>query len=137
MTTTVALPPAGRQLRHRALAYPGAKEEMPWGHHAIKVNGKTFVFLGTDQGGFSLSVKLPSSGGVALNLPFASPTGYGLGRSGWVTATFTGKQSIPVEILAMWLDESYRAIAPRKLVAQLDTPRTAARKTARPRKVKR
>jgi predicted DNA-binding protein (MmcQ/YjbR family) len=136
MTSTAALPAAGRKIRQRALAYPGAHEDMPWGHHAIKVKGKTFVFLGVENGEFSLSVKLPSSGGVALNLPFASPTGYGLGRSGWITARFKAKQAIPVDILLMWLDESFRAIAPKRLAAQLDLPGAAARTTARKKKVK-
>ena len=137
MSGTSTLPPAGRKIRQRALEYPGAHEDMPWGHHAIKVNKKTFVFLGADKGEFSLSVKLPSSGGVALNLPFAAPTGYGLGRSGWITATFKARAAIPLDILTMWLDESYRAIAPKKLVAQLDMPRAAAaRKPARGKKVK-
>jgi predicted DNA-binding protein (MmcQ/YjbR family) len=104
-----------------ALTYPEAHEDMPWGHHAIKVKGKTFVFLGADAATFSLSTKLPSSADVALKLPFASPTEYGLGRSGWVTARFPRTARAPMEILALWIDESYRAIAPKRLVAQLPT----------------
>jgi len=92
---------------------------MPWGHHAIKVKGKSFVFLAADEDTFSLSAKLPSSAGVAVKLPFASPTEYGLGKSGWVTARFSRSAKIPVKLLQLWIDESYRAIAPRKLVAQL------------------
>jgi hypothetical protein len=41
MTATGRLPRAGVALRKAALAYPGAQEDMPWGHHAIKVWGKT------------------------------------------------------------------------------------------------
>jgi predicted DNA-binding protein (MmcQ/YjbR family) len=108
-------------LRRAARAYPEAYEEMPWGHHAIKVRGKTFVFLAADAETFSLSTKLPSSAGVALKLPFASPTEYGLGRSGWVTARFPRAARIPVELLKLWLDESYRACAPKRLVAQLES----------------
>lgn len=119
MTATAPLPRAGMALRKAALAYPDAKEDMPWGHHAIKVRGKTFVFLGADEQTFSLSAKLPSSAGVALKFPFASPTPYGLGRSGWVTATFPRKAAVPLELLKLWLDESYRAVAPRRLLAQL------------------
>jgi len=107
-------------LRRIALAYPEAYEEMPWGHHAIKVKGKAFVFLAADQATFSLSAKLPSSAGVALQLPFASPTEYGLGRSGWVTARFPRTARLPVDILGMWIDESYRALAPKRLHAQLE-----------------
>jgi len=92
---------------------------MPWGHHAIKVKGKSFVFLAADEATFSLSAKLPSSAAVAVKLPFASATGYGLGKSGWVTARFPRSVRVPVKLLELWIDESYRAIAPRKLVAQL------------------
>jgi hypothetical protein len=68
----------------------------------------------------SLSMKLPITGKHALTLPFASPTGYSLGKSGWVTARFDASADVPIEMLAGWIDESFRAIAPRKLVAQLD-----------------
>ena len=103
-----------------ALGFPEAYEEMPWGHHAIKVKSKTFVFLAADEGTFSLSVKLPSSRDMALQLPFASPTEYGLGRSGWVTARFPRNAKLPNGILKLWIEESYRAVAPKRLVAQLE-----------------
>ena len=119
MGTSGRLPREGSRLRKLALSYPEAHEDMPWGHHAIKVKGKSFVFLAADEDTFSLSAKLPSSASVAVKLPFASPTEYGLGRSGWVTARFPRRAKIPVNLLALWIDESYRAIAPKKLVAQL------------------
>jgi predicted DNA-binding protein (MmcQ/YjbR family) len=122
----------GAKLRKVALAYPEAYEEMPWGHHAIKVKGKTFVFLAADDASFSLSAKLPSSAGVALKLPFASPTEYGLGRSGWVTARFPRTVHPPLEVLKLWIDESYRALAPKRLVAELETTGPRAR-SPRPR----
>jgi hypothetical protein len=56
---------------------------------------------------------------MALTLPFTSPTGYGLGKSGWVTATFGPKEAPPLDLLEDWIDESYRAQAPKKLVATL------------------
>jgi len=108
-----------KALREIALSYPEASEEFPWGHAAFKVRGKTFLFTATEEGVFSLSAKLPVSGVAALMLPFASPTGYGLGKSGWVTARFGPEDEVPLEILESWLAESYRAIAPKKLVAQL------------------
>jgi predicted DNA-binding protein (MmcQ/YjbR family) len=119
----------GTALRKFALAYPEATEDMPWGHHAIKVKGKSFLFLAADADTFSLSAKLPSSAGVALKLPFASPTEYGLGRSGWVTARFPRGARVPLDVLRLWVDESYRAIAPKRLVASLgaDVPPKRAR----------
>jgi hypothetical protein len=47
----------------------------------------------------SLSTKLPQSSEVALLLPFATPTGYGLARSGWVTAAFGPQDDVPVDML--------------------------------------
>ena len=123
MASSSRLPRDGAKLRKVALGYPEAYEEMPWGHHAIKVNRKAFVFLAAEQGEFSLSVKLPSSAGVALDLPFASPTEYGLGRSGWVTARFAKGARVPLKVLALWIDESYRALAPKKLIKILDAKR--------------
>lgn len=110
-------------LRERALGYPRAREEFPWGERVVKVNKKVFVFLGHDDGDeLSLSVKLPASNEMALLLPFAAPTGYGLGKAGWVTATFGAKDAPPLAMLRAWLDESYRAVAPKKMAAALDAP---------------
>jgi predicted DNA-binding protein (MmcQ/YjbR family) len=112
-----------RELRRYALSFPGATEDFPWGERVAKVKGKVFVFLGGDPvpgGPMGLSVKLPESGADALDLPFAKPTGYGLGKSGWVSATFDTKDDPPVEILKDWIRESYRAVAPKKLVAELE-----------------
>ena len=71
------------KLRDYALGFPEAYEEFPWGHSAIKVKGKAFLFMGTGDDGFSISVKLPQSRDMAVDLPFTEPTGYGLGKSGW------------------------------------------------------
>jgi predicted DNA-binding protein (MmcQ/YjbR family) len=120
-------------LRDFAMRYPGAHEDFPWGERVVKVKGKVFLFLGGKDSGLSLSVKLPSSGLIALGLPFASPTGYGLAKSGWVTARFGPKDKPPMEVLRAWIDESYRAVAPKKLVAALgDGAADAAAATARP-----
>jgi hypothetical protein len=66
-------------------------------------------------------------------MPFATPTGYGLGKSGWVSASFPKGQRPPMEMLRQWVDESYRAVAPKKLVAQIGAApakKAAARKRA-------
>ena len=58
-------------------------------------------------------------GVAALLAPFAQPTHYGLGKSGWVTASFGKGDHAPLDILKSWIEESYRAVAPKKLVAEL------------------
>jgi len=108
-----------KQLRDFALRYPDATEEFPWGERVIKVNKKVFVFISRYQGSLRISTKLPSSGIAALTLSFAEPTGYGLGKSGWVTACFDDDGKAPVELLCRWIDESYRAVAPKRLVDRL------------------
>ena len=118
-----------------ALRYPGAYEENPWGHRAMKVRRKVFVFLACEDDVLSLSAKLPHSCREALLLPFAEPTGYGLGKSGWVSARFEHDMSPPLTVLCRWIDESYRTIAPKTLVKTLpesgpgDAPEPSARKT--------
>ncbi len=107
-------------LRAIALGYPEAVEEHPWGESAFKVRKKVFVFMGAPaEGSLSLSVKLPDSGPAALLERYASPTGYGLGRSGWVSFAFGPGDDVPVELVEDWIDESYRAVAPKRLVATL------------------
>jgi predicted DNA-binding protein (MmcQ/YjbR family) len=83
------------------------------------VRKKIFLFLGGDAATLRLSMKLPLSYGAALLAPFAKPTAYGLGKSGWITASFAARDHVPMDILKSWIDESYRAIAPKKLAATL------------------
>jgi predicted DNA-binding protein (MmcQ/YjbR family) len=115
------------ELRAFGLSLPGAHEEFPWGERVLKVRGKVFVFLGKDgyqDGELGFSVKLPASGEALLALPFATPTGYGLGKSGWVSVSCSLAQPLPLELMQQWLEESYRAIAPKKLAAELDRLRS-------------
>jgi predicted DNA-binding protein (MmcQ/YjbR family) len=106
-------------LRDRALSLPETVEEFPWGHSALKVRRKTFVFLNQGEEELSLSVKLPVSRDFALIFDSAEPTGYGLGRSGWVTARFHTDDEPDLELLGRWIVESYKAVAPKKLASAL------------------
>lgn len=112
-----------KELREFGLKYPGAHTKSPWpGHLDLAVNDKTFAYLSIEGQPFSIGCKLPHSGAAALMFPFAKPTGYGLGKSGWVTATFAEGDVLPTELFKEWIDESYRAQAPKKLVKALDAP---------------
>ena len=105
-------------LRAYALSLPEAVEEFPWGHAAIKVRNKTFLFLSKEDN-LSLSVKLPVSRDFALIFEWAEPTGYGLGRSGWISGRFSDGDEPDLDLLTRWVRESYRAVAPKKLSAAL------------------
>ncbi len=114
-----ALKTVENKLRKLALGYPETKEDFPWGESAFKVRNKTFLFLSTHDGGLTLSMKLPQSREFALEYPFTEPTGYNLGKSGWVSARFGAGDDVPMDVLAAWMDESFRAVAPKKLLTLL------------------
>src|SRR4051794_17709561 len=122
------------KLRDYALTLPEVHEDMPWGERALKVKNKVFVFMGRDMDSdFGLSVKLPSSNKSALRLPFTSPTGYGLGKSGWVTAKLDDQSQASFDMLRDWVKESYCAVAPKGLAEQVqpDPSKTKAAKKAK------
>jgi predicted DNA-binding protein (MmcQ/YjbR family) len=104
-----------------ALGLPGAYEDHPWEETVAKVNKRVFVFLGSedDPENLGMTVKLDESLEQALMAPDAHPSGYGLGRAGWVTLPFRSGTP-PLPVLMDWVEESYRRIAPKRLVAELD-----------------
>lgn len=119
------------ELRSFGLTYPGAHTKSPWpGHLDLAVNDKTFAYLSVAGDPFKLSCKLPHSSDDALGLPFVTPTPYGLGKSGWVTAQLPSGP-IPIELFKAWIDESYRAQAPKRLVASLGSEGAAVVHQAR------
>jgi predicted DNA-binding protein (MmcQ/YjbR family) len=105
-----------------ALSYPEAWQDEPWeGDTVAKVRKKVFVFFGSaSKDEVGISVKLPHEGEFARSLPNCEPTGYGLGKAGWVSARYARGDDVPVDMLKEWIDESYRAVAPKKLTNILD-----------------
>lgn len=134
------------ELRTYALSLPGAWPDEPWpGDIVAKVGKKVFLFSGRTDDGWGISVKLRESHAEARLLPFTEPTGYGLGKAGWVSARFKKGEPVLFEMLKAWVRESYLQIAPVKLAKQLiedtaepapkaATPRTAAARKAAPKK---
>ncbi len=109
-------------LREEALGFPEAWADHPWDHWVAKVRKKVFVFLDQDhaiKGAIRMSLKLPHTGDMALSLPFATPTGYGLGKAGWVSFSMKPQDVPPISIAKAWLRESYVAVAPKTLAQQL------------------
>jgi predicted DNA-binding protein (MmcQ/YjbR family) len=98
-----------------------------WGDHpTFRVRGKNFVFA--DQSGCSLSLKLTKEEAAAVVATDADvhPSGYGLGRHGWVAVTLPAS---PGEErwrqVEEWIRTSYTLVAPRKLakpVIDADNP---------------
>jgi predicted DNA-binding protein (MmcQ/YjbR family) len=107
------------QILRFALTFPASHEDHPWGEVVVKVANKIFVFLGVDAGpqDLGMTVKLPESLEQALMVQGAAPTGYGLGRAGWVTIPFR-PTTPPLPVLKDWVEESYRTVAPRRLLEE-------------------
>lgn len=119
MPTTLAT--TLKALKTFGLSLPGTQPKSPWpGHDDVAVNNKTFAFMSVDGGVLTLSVKLPVTGHDALRLPNATPTGYGLGKSGWVSLVFAASEPVALDALKRWMMESYRAQAPKRLMKELE-----------------
>lgn len=113
---------AEQRLIKFALSFPETTLEHPWGHDVVKVKGKMFASFGGGAGTpgeFSMSVKLPVSAEMALTLPWVERTGYGLGKSGWVTARLKSGSNFDLDTMKGWIEQSYRAVAPKTLVKTL------------------
>jgi predicted DNA-binding protein (MmcQ/YjbR family) len=109
------------EIRAFGLAYPGAHYKSPWPDHLdLAVKDKTFAYLSLEGQPFGISCKLPRSAMDALELSYTRPAGYGLGKSGWVDARFALGDEVPVDLIKAWLDESYRAQAPKRLIKELE-----------------
>jgi len=109
-----------KQLMGYALGLPETYLDHPWGEDVVKVRKKVVVFFGMPEGSEyppGMTVKLVESQPLALAQPGVEPTGYNLGKSGWVSVRFG--HELPFEMLRDWIDESYRTIAPKTLVARL------------------
>lgn len=92
-----------------------------WGDHpAFRVRGKNFVFCNQDA--TSLSVKLPreEAAAVVATDPSAEPTGYGLGRHGWITVTVDPSAGDDRwREVEEWVRTSFTLVAPKTLARQV------------------
>jgi predicted DNA-binding protein (MmcQ/YjbR family) len=112
-----------------AATYPGAWEDHPWDHTVMKVGPKVFVFFGgaaAEPDVLSVTVKLPISYEMALTLPCMKPAGHGLWKGGWAQLRQVDGDDFDLATLRGWIDQSYRAVAPKKLVKQLAAPAEAS-----------
>ncbi len=106
------------RLRSAALAYPAAREDHPWGYTAFKIGKKPFALLACEPGEVRLLVRLPASVGDALLLPFTRPAPLGLAGRGWIEASVTN-EDVDMALLLAWLEESFRAAAPKELAVRM------------------
>jgi predicted DNA-binding protein (MmcQ/YjbR family) len=118
-------------IRTEAEKYPEAQKAFLFGDHEVyRVKQKVFVWLGEGDapGSTYVSVKLKDTQGMALSLPFVTPSGYGMAKYGWIDANFP-KGKFPDSLVREWILESYRHTAPKRLLARLDGSAEVARGT--------
>jgi predicted DNA-binding protein (MmcQ/YjbR family) len=90
------------------------------GEPTFRVRGKNFVF--TDPEASGLSVKLPKeeAEAVVATDELASPTGYGLGRHGWVSVVVgEAADEERWQQIEEWVRTSYTLVAPKALARQV------------------
>jgi predicted DNA-binding protein (MmcQ/YjbR family) len=107
-----------------ALALPEAVRvdiEAWGGEPTFRVRGKNFVFSDAEATG--LSVKLPPDEAAAVVAadPGAQPTGYGLGRAGWVSIVIApDADDDRWDQVAEWVRTSYCRVAPKRLARMVE-----------------
>jgi len=105
-------------LRVHALSLPETSEGTSCVNRAFKVRKKNFVFLGEKPDGTCrLMVKLGPSLEKAAAIEH---DGLSVGTTGWVTWNFAGDAPPEASLLEGWVVESFRMLAPKTVVRQLD-----------------
>lgn len=108
------------ELESFALSLPEAWFDVPWDEDRVtKVRKKIFAFYG-NQTRPSIGVKLCDSLPDAMNLPGAQAMDYGMGDDGWMTIPISGLDDGQTPVLHEFIEESFRSIAPKSLIEQLD-----------------
>src|SRR5258706_15714789 len=78
-------------IRAECARYPDAERAFLFGDHEVyRVKKKVFVWLGDGEkpGSTYVSVKLKETQGMALSLPFVTPSAYGMAKRGGISADF-------------------------------------------------
>jgi hypothetical protein len=104
-------------IRQLALRHPHTAEATSCNKAAFKARDKAFCFLGADDRGYNVMLKLHDSLPQASSLAKKQPAHYKVGVHGWVTLTFPLDQAPPADLLQRWIDESFHLLAPKQLTA--------------------
>lgn len=105
--------------RKFALGYPEAWETGACVNRAFKAGKKSFLFMGINDEVYHARIRLGDSVKEAEKLAKKNPDNYDVGKFGWTKVTFPRNKKPPKGLLERWIDESYRILAPKKLLADL------------------
>lgn len=97
------------------MAFPEAEETESFGEPWFRAGGKVFTVYGTEPNGWSLCFKCGKlQMGIFLEDPRFTQTPY-VGRHGWVTLKFLGRDMPNWEEVTELLKMSYRNNVPTRL----------------------
>jgi hypothetical protein len=132
-----------RIVREIALRLPEVEEGTSCNKVAFKSGGKAFLFFGSDASSYNVMVKLCDSLPEAAALAAKAAGNYKVGGHNWVTARFGFGETPPAGLLERWIEESYRLLVPKRILAKLPecgpvtTPRLNRAHRAKPSQPKR
>ena len=112
--------PVFARARRLCLRLPGASEAPAWGHPTFKAGRKTFCAFEIVHNRPSIAFRLPAPDVIAALKDarcFATPYGRGLWVSVWIDRTVDWNQ------IEGFVDDSYRTVATKRLLASLAPPR--------------
>ena len=110
-----------QRVRKICLAFPETSEKLAWGHPTFRVRDKIFATIGVnaDDKVVTMTTKPPPGEQEVLlaeGAPFFFPKYVGV--RGWIG--FVVNSQSDWKLVAEMVEDSYREIAPKRLVAQLD-----------------
>lgn len=86
------------------------------GEPTFRVNGKNFIFTNRDFTGVSVKLSKDEAEAVVATDAEVEPTGYGLGRHGWISVTFPKRMGAARwQLIEEWVRTSYTLVAPKRL----------------------
>lgn len=111
------------RIQEAAMALPEAERvdiEAWGGEPTFRVRGKNFVFTSHEGAGVTVKLDKEEAAAVVGSNPLAEPTGYGLGRHGWVSIDFPKRLTkAHWEEIIEWIHTSYTMVAPKTLARQV------------------
>lgn len=107
-------------VREIAISLPETTEGSSCVNRAFKAGGKNFAFLGEKDDECGLRLKLSDSIPAIAALEAADPKRYSVGKGGWAMLRMAPADPPALDDLEAWIIESFRLLAPKKIVAQLD-----------------
>lgn len=112
--------PLAERLDELAKTFPETVTAPSCSNTAYKARKKAFLYVGTNDKGTLIRLRLGPGLDQARAMAAAAPHIYQVANIGWVTIRLPPGESGPEGLLERWVEESFRVLAPKKLVTLLN-----------------